>query len=48
MATGTIISTLSGTLIDPTSIGIYPATTNDQAKADEYRSKKIKPIKPKK
>jgi hypothetical protein len=48
MATGTIISTLSGVIIDPTNIGIYPATPDDQIKADKFHAKKLKVKKSKK
>ena len=47
MATGTIISTLSGAPIDPASIGISTATIADQTRADVYIAKKTKPIKSK-
>jgi hypothetical protein len=48
MATGTIISTLSGVIIDPASIGIHPATPADRTKANIYTTKHSKSIKSKK
>ncbi len=48
MATGTIISTPTGDLIDPASIGIRSAIPADRIKADAYHTKNAKPIKTKK
>jgi hypothetical protein len=48
IATGTIITTLSGAIIDPTSIGIHSATPADRNKADTYTKKRNKKTKDKK
>lgn len=48
MATGTIISTSSGDLIDPSSIGIFTAGSLEQMRSKEYHGKKIKSQKSKK
>lgn len=48
IATGTIISSPSGAIIDPSTIGIFAATTIETTKANEYHSKKIKKSKSKK
>jgi len=48
MATGTVISTPSGNIIDSANIGLYPASTLDTAKANTYHTKRIKPAKSKK
>lgn len=48
MATDTIISTLSGDIIDPATIGIFSATAIETAKANAYHTKKIKKSKSKK
>ena len=48
MATDTIISTLSGDIIDPATIGIFSATAIETAKANAYHTKKIKKSRTKK
>ena len=48
MATGTIISSPSGDIIDPATIGIFEASAIETTKANEYHTKKIKKSRTKK